>query len=46
LIEKKLPQMGVMVSLLNKDERDILEYWNNYDKELKTIIKTRQRVFK
>ena len=46
LIEKKLPQMNAIAQLINKDEQAILDYWQNRDRELKTIIQTSKRFYK
>lgn len=46
LIEKKLPQMGSIAQLINKDEQGILDYWQNKDRELRTIINTAERCYK
>jgi hypothetical protein len=46
LIEKKLPQKNDIAQLINKDEQGILDYWQNRDRDLKTIITTQRRLFK
>jgi len=46
LIEKKLPHAGNIAQQIFGDERDIIDYWANRDKELKTIITTKKRAFK
>jgi hypothetical protein len=46
LIEKKLPQMGAIAQLIAKDEQQIMDYWANRDKDLRTILQTEQRLFK
>jgi hypothetical protein len=46
LIEKKLPQKNDIAQLINKDEQNILEYWNNCNRELRTILQVEQRNFK
>ena len=46
LIEKKLPQMGAIAQLIQKDEQNILDYWQNRDRDLHTIIRTTGRNYK
>jgi hypothetical protein len=46
LIEKKLPQMNAIAQLINKDEQQIMEYWQNRDKDLDMIMTREQRPFK
>ena len=46
LIENQLPKKNDIAQLIMKDERDIMDYWNNRDRELRTIIQTEQRNFK
>ena len=46
LIEKKLSQMVATAQLIQKDEQNILDYWQNRDRDLHTIIRPHQRSFK
>lgn len=46
MIENKLPQMNAIAQLINNDEQSILNYWQNRDRELKTVIQPARRYFK
>ena len=46
LIEKKLPQLSSIAQLILKDEHNVSLYWQNRGKELKTIIRPRNRNYK
>ncbi len=46
LVEKKLAQMPAIAGLISQDEKEILNYWENRDRDLKTIIRPRRRRYK
>jgi len=46
LIEKKLPQKNDIAQLIARDEEKILDYWQNRDRELRTVIRPRKRIFR
>jgi hypothetical protein len=46
LIEKKLPQLNAIIRETLIDEKAIQSYWQNRGRELRTIIRPRQRIYK
>lgn len=46
LIEKNLPQAGAIAQLIAQEELAILEFWQNTNRETKTIIRTAKRCYK
>lgn len=46
LIENKLSQKNDIAALILKDEQQIMDYWANRDRDLKTVITSYQRSFK
>jgi len=45
LIENKLPHANAIAQLIAKDESEILRYWQNRDRDLKTIIRPKERLY-
>lgn len=46
LIENQLPRKNDIAALILKDEQQIVDYWANRDRDLKTVITSYQRSFK
>ena len=46
LIEKRLPQKGDVGQEIIRDEKAIQEYWQNRDRDLRTVIRPSRRAYK
>lgn len=45
LVEKKLPNATAIAQLVAQDERAIADYWHNRERDLKTFIRPKERLY-